>query len=116
MDKENVKIDLSWLWSLLALIVVTAIGFLESGSALGAAIAFVIGFLACLSALLGLIPIIGPFLHFFFVYPAIQNAITGFQPGIHIPLTLLLILIVTTVLSILYTVVTTIFAAVAVSS
>ncbi len=101
------KLDISWIWSVISLIFLTAIGFIESGQLMGGAIAFVIGLLACCSALLGLIPIVGPCLHIFLVWPAIANTIGGMQPGIHIPVTILLIFVLTTILSIIYCIITT---------
>jgi hypothetical protein len=103
-DQKTVKIDLSWIWYAIAFCVISALGFIESGTLLGGAIAMVITFLALLSSLLGLIPVIGILLHVFLVYPAITSAICGLQPTVQIPVTLLVICIISTIFSVILTI------------
>ena len=104
-NQKTVKIDFSWIWYAIAFVVISALGFIESGTLLGGAIAMVITFLALLSSLLGVIPVIGIFLHFFLVYPAITSAICGLQPTVQIPVTLLVISVVSTIFSIILTII-----------
>ena len=98
--------------NIITIIVIMAFGYIESGNAIGGAVALIIAILASLSALIGFIPIIGPYIHYSFLYPAIQGAILSFQPGIHMPITLLFILIVTTIFAVIYTIVTFVLIAV----
>ena len=103
-DQKTVKIDLSWIWYVLAFVVISALGFIESGTLLGGAIAMVITFLALLSSFLGLIPVIGVLLHVFLVYPAITSAICSLQPTVQIPVTLLVICVISTIFSVILTI------------
>jgi len=105
MNDKSVKINFSWIWWVIGFIVISALGFIESGTLLGGAIAMVVCFLAYLSCFLGLIPVVGVFLHLFFVYPAITSTICGFQPTVHIPITLLVIAVISTIFSIVLTII-----------
>jgi hypothetical protein len=105
-NKEKNSSISSWIGGIFLLIVAFCLGFVESGNLLGGAIALLIAFFADLSALLGLIPFGGPLLHALLVYPWISSVITAFQPGIQIPITLLVIFIVSTMLSIIFCIAT----------
>jgi hypothetical protein len=105
------EINVSWGWTLLMIIVITVLGFIETGSAMGALMIFVIAVLISIEMLIGLIPILGPLIHYFVLYPWITNGIMGMQPQIHMPFTLILLLVVSTLMAVLYTIVTTILAA-----
>ncbi len=101
MTDKNVSVNFSWIWDIVALLCLTALGFIESGTMLGGAIAFVVALLALLSSLLGLIPVIGPLLHVYLIYPAIVATICGLQPSVHLPVTLVVVAVVSTIFSIM---------------
>ena len=105
MNKENVQIDVSWIWSLAILVIVILLGVLESGQGIGGVVAFAIALPCLIGCLVGLVPAVGPFIYYFWLSPIIVGTIMSFYPEISMPLTLFIILLLTTALSIVYTIV-----------
>lgn len=115
MGDKKYTIDVSWVWSVIVAIIAIVLGILESGHWVGGVVAFAVVFLCLIACLIGLIPIIGPLIYFFILNPTIVNWITSFYPNLNLPLTLGIILILTTCLSVLYTIVAIIAALIVVS-
>lgn len=103
MGDKKYTIDVSWVWSVIVAIIAIVLGVLEFGQGIGGVVAFAVAFLCLIACLVGLIPLAGPFIYFFILNPAIVNWVTSWYPGLNLPLTLTIILILTTWLSVLYT-------------
>lgn len=104
-ERKNVKINISWVWSVLIGIIAIVLGWLESGQAVGGVVAFVIVALGLLACLVGLVPVIGPLVYYYLLWPAIVSWVSGFYPGVGLPLTLAVVCILTVLMSVVYTVV-----------
>jgi hypothetical protein len=105
------------LLTIIAIIALPIVGWLESGNLLGAGIVFVIALIACIIALIGFIPFgIGPGIYIFAIWPWLTNTVTSLQPTIHTPLALFGVFVITIAITIIYTIVSSVIVMVFVKS